>query len=277
MARKQLRGLYGRRVMVEVGANCTIHPTARFGTEVRLGRDVTIGPEATIGRNSHLNDGSKVRAHAVIGEFVYMHQSVVGVRSTVDNHCQLYNMKLGTYVMIGRRAQCYDASLERGVTFGHGLVIHGSRNMRLRHVVGGHYVRLAGAMALEGSVQLPIHIGTSTELAQHWGVEEVMRVKGHVIFGPHCRITACDITGPATIGEKVRLSDMQIGGNVKIGDTTTASGGHIGSDVEIGAGVVVRHGTDIPTYWWVPDDMILNPNPNGAPVVIKRPPRPRED
>lgn len=72
-------------------------------------------------------------------------------------------------------------------------------------------------------------------------------------FGPDCAIG-----DDTTIGDKTALGDR----------CTVGKGVTIGNGCTIERGVRIQDGVVIPDNWYIPSDAIINPGPDGAPVVI---------
>lgn len=92
---------------------------------------------------------------------------------------------------------------------------------------------------------------------------------GHICIGDH-----------VVVGSSVRLEAKEVGNRVTIGDMCIIGDGceieddaAIGNHVTLHQGVKVKQGVVIPDHWEIPYHCIVNPGPNGTPVVI--PPYPQ--
>lgn len=99
-------------------------------------------------------------------------------------------------------------------------------------------------------------------------------------FGNHVEVKRAVVGSRLTTGDNVRIENSTIGNDVAI-ESNTVIGEYcrigdnvkIGQDVTLHNSVYIQPGVVIPDHWFIPVSCIVNPGPDGNPVVIIQPPR----
>jgi UDP-3-O-[3-hydroxymyristoyl] glucosamine N-acyltransferase len=122
--------------------------------------------------------------------------------------------------------------------------------------------------------QVPVNVEVGKGVVLGWDCESIG--EGCVI-GPGVRLDS-SLGTSVTIGENANIKSCKLGNNLAIGSKSRIEAGAIieddvsvGSNVHIGRNCHVRKGTVIPDNWMIPNDCIVNPGTDGAPVVIVQP------
>ena len=126
----------------------------------------------------------------------------------------------------------------------------------------------------EGQVPESVTFGKDFRGACYARIAVACKFGNSVTFDYHSTV----IGERATVGNYVSLKADEVGDRVTIGSDCVIGIGckieddvWIGQHVIIGPRVVLKHGVVVPSHWEIPYGYIVNPGPNGTPVLVAPP------
>jgi acetyltransferase-like isoleucine patch superfamily enzyme len=209
--------------LLEVGADCRLHPTAVFIPEDLQGtlRPIVLGEQVTVGAYAVLHGGLRVGAQTHIGHHVILGEPEYGyaVREVYPGAGGTTNVGAGVVIRAG-------AIIYAGTTIGDDTTI-------------GHHALL----------RTDVRVGTGTQLAANLTVERGTRIGSGVRCSPGSHLTADTVVGDrAFIGAGVRtINDKELiwrdpEHEVPLRPPTFGAGCKVGTGAIVLAGVAVGAG-----------------------------------
>jgi UDP-3-O-[3-hydroxymyristoyl] glucosamine N-acyltransferase len=204
-----------------------VHPSAVISASAALGTDVFIGAFCCIGDNSHIGDGTQLRAGAKIGDNVRVgSKCILHPNVFIEDGCSLgKNVVLHAGVVIGADGFGYVRDKESYIKF-----------PQIGTVIVGDDVEIGANSCVDRGALGETRIGQGTK------IDNLVQIAHNVQIGKRVIIAAqTGISGSTVIED-----DCVIGGQVGMGDhATVKSGAVIGSQAGILPGKIVR-----PGIWW---------------------------
>lgn len=97
-----------------IGQGCLLHKGALLWTKAVLGNDCVLGPGAQISHHAKVDDGCLITSYCIVGAYCEVSKGVfMGLNSVL-----IPNIKIGSYCVIGSKANVVKSSASKNVLAG---------------------------------------------------------------------------------------------------------------------------------------------------------------